>query len=168
MIPAQETIQSFVAPVVMISANGLLCLTFYNRLSATVGRSRELNKERFDLVVRLSAVEMEPNDPAEATYLAHRIRILDEVGHQLFARARLVRETLLCILVSILSMLGCSLALGLAPLVSGLGWVALSLFVAGALAMMVGIFTAILELRMALDPLSFEHEQMESLSDASP
>ena len=35
MLRHLEVIQSFVAPVVMISANGLLCLAFYNRLNGT-------------------------------------------------------------------------------------------------------------------------------------
>jgi hypothetical protein len=164
MFPALETIQTFVAPVVMISANGLLCLAFYNRLSAILNRSRTINKERFDLVLRLAAMEEESWRSAEAGHVRHRIEILDELGHQLFARARLIRQTLIFLLVSVLCMLGCSLALGLAPLAAGPAVVALSLFVAGAVAMMFGVVTAIVELRVTLEPLLFEHERMEQPS----
>ena len=48
MHEALQTIQSFVAPVVMISANGLLCLAFYNRMAAVIHRTREINRERFE------------------------------------------------------------------------------------------------------------------------
>ncbi len=156
-----ETIQWFVAPVVMISANGLLCLAFYNRLSSIVNRSRAINKERFELGVRHSALAATPGCP-EALHIVRRIQILDELGHQLYDRARLMRATLISLLVSVVFMLACSLALGLSPLGASLGWAALGLFVAGSLAMMYGVLLAAQELRISLDPLLFEHEGMET------
>jgi len=161
MFHAVETIQSFVAPVVMISANGLLCLAFYNRLNAIVSRSRTINKERFDLAMRLSGPRTEPGSP-EAAHLGRRIEVLDELGHQLYDRARLIRTTLISLLVSVVFMLACSLALGLSPLGAGFGWTALGLFVVGALAMMYGVVLAAQELRIALEPLLFEHQGMET------
>jgi hypothetical protein len=155
-----ETIQWFVAPVVMISANGLLCLAFYNRLSSIVNRSRTINKERFELAVRHSALAATPGCP-EALHIVRRIQVLDELGHQLYDRARLMRATLIALLVSVVFMLACSLALGLSPLGASLGWAALGLFVAGSLAMMYGVLLAAQELRISLDPLLFEHEGME-------
>ncbi len=41
-----QVISLAVAPVVIISACGLLCLTFYNRLAFVVGRLRNLQRER--------------------------------------------------------------------------------------------------------------------------
>lgn len=161
MFPALETIQSFVAPVVMISANGLLCLAFYNRISAVVSRSRTINRERFDLVARLSARSCEPAASPEVAHIRRRVEILDELGHQLYDRAWWLRGTLVCLLVSVQFMLACSLALGLARLGSGFAWSALVFFVAGALAMLLGIFLAICELAATLNPLLFEHERME-------
>jgi hypothetical protein len=161
MCPALETIQSFVAPVVMISANGLLCLAFYNRLSAVVNRSRTINKERFDLVLRLSAMPPQTTGLPEAAHLKWRIEVLDEIGHQLFDRARMLRSTLICLLLSVLSMLLCSLALGLAQLATGVAWAALTFFVVGALVMMLGVLTAIRELRITLEPLLLEHQHIE-------
>jgi hypothetical protein len=160
MFRAIETIQWFVAPVVMISANGLLCLAFYNRMSSIVGRSRTINKERFELAIRHSGLAATPDAP-EAVHLTRRIKILDELGHQLYDRARLIRATLISLLLSVVFMLASSLALGLSPLGDSLGWAALGLFVAGALAMMCGVVLAVQELRISLDPLLFEHEGME-------
>lgn len=155
-----ETVQTFVAPVVMISANGLLLLALYNRLGAVISRSRTLNRERFELVARLATLERR-EDPSESLHMRRRIEVLDEVGHQLYERARWLRGTLACLLVSVLLMLGCSLALGLSPLAAAVGWAALALFVAGVLAMGGGIVLALQELRLSLEPLLWEHERME-------
>ncbi|MGA2253859.1 MAG: DUF2721 domain-containing protein [Thermoguttaceae bacterium] len=163
MLPHLETIQSFVAPVVMISANGLLCLAFYNRLSALANRSRVMNKERFDLVAQLSALQAKGAVGLEPEHLELRIATLDEIGHQLFDRASWIRRTLMSLLISVLCMLGCSLCLGLTMLVEAIAAIAPWLFVVGIISMMVGILAAIEELRRSLKPLLFEHEQIDDL-----
>jgi hypothetical protein len=161
MFPALETIQSFVAPVVVISANGLLCLAFYNRLASVISRLRTINKERFDLHARLSAMPANDSDSPQAGYLRHRVEILDELGHQLFERVRVIRDSLVFLLVAVLCMLGCSLALGLAPGFPQMGSVALVLFVTGVAIMILGVARAIQELRMTLSTLVFEHDMLE-------
>ena len=116
----------------MISANGLLCLTFYNRLSAFMTRSRTINKERFDLATRaLMLAKQEPQD-VEITHLRRRIKVLNKVGHRLMDQIRWVRGTLLCLLLSVLCMLACSLALGLSAVGAKFAWLAAGLFVVGA------------------------------------
>jgi hypothetical protein len=168
MFGALETIQALVAPVVMISANGLLCLAFYNRLSAVINRSRTINKERFDLLARLSAMPADSRRSPEAEHVGRRTEILDELGHQLFERAWWLRGTLISLLVTVLCMLACSLALGLSPLGAWFDWAALGLFVVGVLVMMLGVLMAIQELRIALEPLLYEHERMEPPHAPSP
>ena len=163
MLPHLETIQSFVAPVVMVSANGLLCLAFYNRLSALANRSRAMNKERFDLVAELSALRTKGTEGLESEHLELRIATLDELGHQLYDRARWICRTLMSLLISVLCMLACSLCLGLANVAETIAAVAPWLFVAGIIAMMAGILAAIEELRRSLKPLLFEHEQIDDL-----
>ncbi|NLX97974.1 MAG: DUF2721 domain-containing protein [Rhodopirellula sp.] len=163
MLQTLKTIESFVAPVVMISANGLLCLAFYNRLAAIVHRVRTINKERFDLFSRLSAVAGQPRSSPESAHLEHRLEVLDELGHQLFGRVRLIRDSLVCLLITVLLMLLCSLVLGIAPLIPNWAWLAPTLFVAGVAVMMLGVARAIQELWMALSPLSFEHDMLERL-----
>ena len=156
MSPVLQNIQSSVVPVVMISANGLLCLAFYNRLSAVITRSRMINKERFDLATRVVLLADSPEAASEKEQLKSRLEILDELGHRLFRRACWIRGTLFCMLISVLLMLACSLALGLSSLGAELAWPALLFFGAGLLSMMAGILMAIQELRLVLDPLRFE------------
>lgn len=158
---AVHTIEVFVAPVVMISANGLLCLAFYNRMAAIVNRTRAINKERFDLFARLAALANQPGNAPEVAHVKKRLEILDELGHQLFDRARMIRDSLICLLVTVLLMLGCSLDLGITPLFPALGWLAPTLFVGGLAVMMMGVLKAIQELRASLSPLTFEHEMLE-------
>lgn len=168
MFPALETIQSFVAPVVVISANGLLCLAFYNRMASVISRLRTINKERFDLHARLSTLTDDDPDSAHPGYLKHRVEILDELGHQLFDRVRVIRDSLIFLLVTVLCMLGCSLALGLAPAFPQMGSVALVLFVSGVVIMILGVARAIQELRMTLSTLLFEHDMLEKLPEEQP
>lgn len=160
MLPGLEIIQTLLAPVVVISANGLLCLAFYNRLSSLVNRSRTLNKERFDLSSQMAG-KTRGSRPEAADYHERRLAALDELGHRLYRRARWLRIALACLLTSVLFMLGCSLSLGMAILYNPLIWLALALFVAGLLVMMAGIVTALLELRIALETLLYEHERLE-------
>ncbi len=60
-------------------------------------------------------------------------------------------------------MLACSLCLGLATLAEAIAAIAPWLFVAGTISMMIGILAAIEELRRSLQPLLFEHEQIDDL-----
>lgn len=160
MLPGLEIIQTLLAPVVVISANGLFCLAFYNRLSSVVNRSRMLNKERFDLASQL-ADKTSGSQSEAADHHQRRLAALDELGHRLYRRAHRIRMAIACLLTSVLFMLGCSLALGLAILSNELIWIALALFIAGLLVMMTGIVMALLELRIALETLLYEHERLE-------
>ena len=99
----------------------------------------------------------------EPEHLELRIATLDEIGHQLYDRARWIRRTLMSLLISVLCMLACSLCLGLATLTEAIAVIAPWLFVAGTISMMVGILAAIEELRGSLQPLLFEHEQIDDL-----
>lgn len=159
MLEQLPTIQTLVAPVAVISADGLLCLALYNRMAAVIGRSRSINKERFELAARVSAAE--ESESPEVSHCRHRLHVLDELGHQLYDRVRYVRDSLVCLLLAVLTMLGCSLAIGLGAVDMRFNWIALALFVLGVVIMMLGIVKAIQELRIALHPLLFEHEMME-------
>ena len=159
------TIQTLVAPIAVISADGLLCLALYNRMAAVIGRSRNINRERFELSARLSAADPSVADPPETAHIERRLHVLDELGHQLFDRVRYVRDSLVCLLVAVLLMLGCSLAIGLTAVVAWFHRIALALFVLGVLVMMLGIVKAIQELWIALSPVLFEHEMMERSFD---
>ena len=130
---------------------------------ALANRSRVMNKERFDLVAQLSALQAKGAVGLEPEHLELRIATLDEIGHQLFERARWIRRMLMSLLISILCMLGCSLCLGLAMLAEVIAAIAPWLFMAGIISMMAGVLAAIEELRRSLKPLLFEHEQIDDL-----
>ena len=162
MLPALETIQSSVAPVVMISANGLLCLAFYNRLSALMNRSRAVNKERFDLATRTAMLaKQEPaergNRPSAPPGGNPRRGGPSPHGPRLVGP----RHTAVLAAVGPLHV-GLFLALGLSSVGAKFAWLAVGLFLAGAVVMILGILMAIVDLRAALDALVFEHQEMES------
>lgn len=161
MLQAQETIQVLVAPVVMMSANGLICLAIYNRLGAVIARGRAFHKEWFDLTARRAAAPPEQGTAEHLARLDHRIGMLNELGHSMMHRARLLRNALACLLTAILAMIGCSGALGLAVPFPAAGPVALVLFYLGMAATAVGIAFALAELRWVLKPLLLEHELLE-------
>lgn len=165
MFPALQIIQALVAPVVVISANGLLCLALYNRFAAVVSRTRTINKERFDLHARLSAMAEPSQRAVEVAQLNRRLHILDELGHQLFQRGRMIRDALVLLLAAVECMIVCSLSLGLGSVWAWFDWAALATFVAGMLVMIAGIFRAIQELAIALQPVSYEHDMMEQLQN---
>jgi hypothetical protein len=166
--PALETIQALVAPVVMISANGLLCLALYNRLAGVMNRVRAFHKESFDLSARLNAMISEGRREVEGAHYERRIRTLDQLGHRMMDRARLLRNSLYCLLLTVLSMIGCSIALGLSALYAPINWGALALFYIGAVIMMLGIVAAIVELQCVLDPLVLEHDTLEKGNGNDP
>jgi len=145
-----EAIRLLVAPVVMISACGLLCLALYNRLAVIVARARAFNKERVE------CAEEQREEGGDAPHLARRIATLDGQFEGLLRRAKLVRAALAALLCTVASMLVCSLALGLMIVAPFAGEVALAVFVVGVSTALVAIVYAMLELRLALDPVAVE------------
>ena len=163
MPPIQQIIQGLVAPVVLISANGLICLALYNRLSNITSRARAFHKEWFDLFTELSGRDPQDQMVGDGHHMAERIKILDALGHRSIMRAQLVRNSLYCLLASVFCLLGCSMGLGLALLISVAYWLALAAFYLGVVVMMAGIVFAAMELRASLDPLMWEHEMIEHI-----
>lgn len=158
MLPTIEIIQTFVSPAVMVSANGLLCLGFYNRLAAVVNRGRTINKERVDLLTHLSSLSAADKGRPQAMHMRRRTEMLDRVGTQLLHRAQWVRRVLYCLLAAVLCMLACSLTLGLVAVTGSFATIALGFFVTGTLSMMAGGTMAMWELHLSLEPLMFETE----------
>lgn len=86
---------------------------------------------------------------------------LEEQVEHLMARARLVRAALVCLLATILSMLLCSLAIGLSLVWDDAAYVALAVFLLGVLVEATGVVLAILELRIALVAAELEDASIE-------
>lgn len=165
MEDALKTIQLLVAPVIMISANGLICLALYNRLAAIVSRTRTFHKERFDTLTHLSSLPLEQQTSPKAHQLRRRSIELEHQSVRILRRARLVRRALMLLMASVLSMLVCSLSLGLTILLPDLVWVPLVLFFSGTLMMGGGVALAMLELAAALEPVEAERDSVENTNE---
>jgi hypothetical protein len=151
-----DIIHALVAPVVMISANGLICLAFYNRLAAIVNRLRLFYREHFDTCTRLAAMTEEDKDGQLVRHLQARLTTLDRQFSTIMRRARLLRNALVLLLSAVVVMLCCSLALGLALVMHGAEGLALALFVVGVALTIIGTAFAIMELAIALEPVKAE------------
>jgi hypothetical protein len=127
-----------------------------------VGRARTFAKERFDVYTRLSRLELEAQTGGEAHLLRSRISSLDRQVDHLIHRARLVRMSLICLLITVLTMLGCSLTLGLSLVIEAAA-AALIIFCLGVLFAMAAMMLAIAELLRALDPVVLEQVDTERL-----
>lgn len=154
---AAETIRELAIPVVMISANGLICLALYNRLAAITSRLRVFYRERFDLDLRLVA-ELESGEERSAhePILRQRLLALDQQCESALRRAWHVRSALILLLVAVIGMLAITLMLGLLQVLPSLAPVALATFVCSVLLMIGGIALAIGELLLYLEPVKAE------------
>lgn len=157
-MPALQVMQLLAAPVVMISAGGLLCLALYNRLAMIVTRARLFHKEAFDARTRLESLSAQA---VEAQRLRERLAVLDGQVQRILWRARKVRDALLALLTMVLCMLACSLALGATMLDPRATYVAFGGFALGVLAMGVAMVLAMVELVHALDPVHAERETLD-------
>ncbi|MEN6627269.1 MAG: DUF2721 domain-containing protein [Candidatus Sumerlaeia bacterium] len=176
-------LQIILAPVVLISACGLLCLALYNRLASIVSRARAFHRERFDVQTHLARL----GDDADATLAAQlgsRIDILTDQTGQVLARAKQIRNALVCMLLTITCMLACSLLLAslslfgepvqnaatLAFFASGPFYLVVIaagvVFLVGIALMIAAMVLAILELRRALDPVQVEHHELAELEQS--
>ena len=155
----EATIQQLLAPVVMISACGLLCMAMYNRLSSIVARLRQFHHERYAALTRISR-----GSGSERATLLHRSDGLEKQAHAMLDRARLIRNTLVCLVGCVACMLVSSLSLGLAMWIDSFQMIAFGLFVVGVGSMLAGMMMALLELRLALGQVMFEHEDLENLA----
>lgn len=156
-----HTIQLLVAPVVMISAAGLICLALYNRLAVVVGRVRTIHKEEHDALARISLSA----GPRPSARTERRVVTLEDQVEHLMGRARLLRAALVCLLLTVLSMLLCSLAIGASLVWDEAAFVALGVFLVGVVVESAGIVLALLELRVALVAAALEAASIELPSD---
>jgi Protein of unknown function (DUF2721) len=109
-----RVIAAGVGPIIVISACGLLCLAFYNRLAAVVSRLRSFHRESLNEQEALA--RKRANGTIDDIAMVRHQEVLGAIGVQLrhvMRRARLIRLTLLCMLLTIACLAICSLCLGL-------------------------------------------------------
>ena len=151
-----QIISAGVGPIIVISACGLLCLAFYNRLTAVVTRLRGFDRERLTEQAALDRAAADGTDLVTVARHQEVLAMLRTQTHLVRLRAHLIRRTLVCFLVTIGCLALCSLAVGLSTIWKGMTYVAVPLFVVGLGLLVTGVLFALLELRYALRPVELE------------
>ena len=156
-------ITASVVPVVVISASGLLCLAFYNRLAAIVGRLRGFQRERLQQQ-ELRDLALVEKDTESVIRHERLIELLSEQTGHVIERARLIRVTLLCILADIAALIVCSLFSGATAIHSSCIYPAVFAFAIGMGLLLAGVTCAIREMWVSLGPVELESEVVALLA----
>ncbi len=155
-----QIIQQLVAPAVMISAAGLLCLALFNRLSTVLARVRAFAVERTSL---LRAAGTPGPSLADNALTRVRLEALEAQASSLLRRARYIRNALMLLISGVLCQLACSLLIGLSLLTAWSATAALASFVLGVLATAGAMVCVLAELRRSLDDARSEHRVLEEM-----
>ena len=143
----------------MISAGGLLCLAQFGRFNAITAQVRTFNRERLTVLL-----EADQADPKRQELLLRRADGLEQQAEKVLGHASTVRNALGFLVVGILLMVLCSLTIGASLVFPSFGFAALGLFVTGLLSTLAGLCLVLFELRVSLDVIRFEHENLRSLT----
>jgi hypothetical protein len=155
-----SSIQQLLAPVVMISACGLLCMGLYNRLSTIIARIRQFNRERLEHAIRQRGAA----DTVKRMLELHDDALEKQIPGMLH-RARLIHRALLCLVACVIGMLVSSLLIGVAMLVPVVLNGAIAAFVFGVTSMLVGMMFAFRELTVSLSQVQLEAAALEELPE---
>jgi hypothetical protein len=162
-----KVISAGTGPIIVISACGLLCLAFYNRLSGLVARLRLFHRERLKEQEELGRQHASAQpDPAAVTMRQEMLQSLEVQTSSIMTRARLIRRSLSCFLLSIACLSICSLALGLSVLLPRLIVPAALFFVLGMALLVIGVLFAMRELYLALQPVELESRLIAEIAAA--
>jgi hypothetical protein len=162
-----KIISAGTGPIIVISACGLLCLAFYNRLSGLVSRLRIFHRERLKEQEELGR-QRACDQPDPATMMMHQemLGALEVQSTHVINRAHLIRRALSCFLLTIACLSICSLVLGLSVLWARLIIAAVVFFIAGMTLLIVGVIFAMRELYRALQPVELESRFVAEIVDA--
>ena len=158
-------ISAGVGPIIVISACGLLCLAFYNRLAAVVTRLRAFHRDQ--LAEQETLAKLRAGGSANEAEFVRRQEILGMLQVQIGKvqrRAGWIRRTLACLLYTIICLAGCSLAVGLSVVWPTLIYAAVPLFMMGLALLIAAVICALIELQHALDPVVLETQFMTELA----
>jgi hypothetical protein len=153
---AVQIIQLMVAPVVMISACGLLLLSINNRYSAVVNRIRGLNEEKRRLMIKVGERPLSTDDNVRLESIAHQINLLVE-------RGRLVKNSVLYYSGAIALFTLTSLVLGFSSFlaIGKLNYIILVTFLLGMIALLGGVLYALLEAHKGYEIILYEVKSHE-------
>jgi hypothetical protein len=154
-------------PIIVISACGLLCLAFYNRLSGLVSRLRIFHRERLKEQEELGRQRIGDRPDPVATMMHHEmLEALQTQSTYVLNRAHLIRRALSCFLLTIACLSICSLVLGLSVLLPQLIVAAVVFFITGMTLLVIGVIFAMKELYRALQPVELESRFVAEIVDA--
>jgi len=156
-------IPSAVVPVVIISACGLLCLTFYNRLAFIVTRLRALQRERLGEYKDLFRLEQSHKSKLARQEAEHFLSFLEHQTVDVLKRALYLRNCLFCLILSIFSLVITSHAIGLSLIYPSIEVAVLFFFVLGLFLMLSGLYFALREIILALRPIQMESDFVQHL-----
>lgn len=151
-----EIISSSVVPVVIISACGLLCLAFYNRLSVIVTRLRSLQRERLSEYKELFKIESDGSNPLLQKEAEHFLHFLEGQTVDVLKRAKYLRNGIFCLIACIFFLVVTSLFIGLSLVFPFLDPFVLVFFIGGLGLLLAGILYAGIEIKVALNPVRME------------
>jgi len=134
-----------ITPAVLISASGTLVLSTSNRLSRVVDRVRTLTAEAERTRVGTPSVALAPADAArKAALITSQLR-------QLAVRVLVLRSAMTALYTAIGLLVATSIGVGLTVLMQWtMGWVAASLGLSGACALLWGAVLLVREARLAI------------------
>lgn len=161
--PWSDIISAAVVPIVIISACGLLCLAFYNRLAVVVTRLRSLQRERLSEYKELFRFEEEEKAKLLRNETEQFLHFLEKQTVDVLKRARYLRNCLFCLIVSIFSLVITSLVIGLSLLYPILDVVVLCFFVGGLFLLLSALVFAVMEIKISLSPIKMECGFVERL-----
>ncbi|CAG9463461.1 unnamed protein product [Pedinophyceae sp. YPF-701] len=144
----REAITTMVAPVVMISACGLLLLATFNRYAVIIGRIRAFHTEEINACMKLAKLRNSTaeNDQELVRILQHRIHGLESQLHSIFGRAKLIRNSIAGIVVCIALQLLTVVFIGLTIAFPRAGIPAITFFALGMVALLYGVSCILAEI----------------------
>jgi VIT1/CCC1 family predicted Fe2+/Mn2+ transporter len=133
-------------------------LAQFARFTAVIGQLRGLQRE--SLAALREAGEAEP---AQRELLLQRAQGLENQSDRVLAHVATLRNALVFLVGGVLLMVLCSLAIGASIVIVVFGAVALALFVLGLVSTLAGLTLVLSELRVSLEAIEFEHENVSRL-----
>lgn len=159
-----RTIQLILAPVVMVSACGLVLTGLLARYAAVNDRLRALARERLELWRGMTA----SGDAAEPSsgLAAERRALIDGQTPGLLRHHRLLHDAVLAVYTAVLVFVACMFVIALAALTERdwLASAALVLFLAGTATLLGGVLLTAVEVRTSHEAVQFEARRVMRLA----
>ncbi len=155
-----ETLQPLLAPVVLVSACGLLVMALNARMMTAKARIRQFHLERLTLHDQIT--RHGSSTPTQSL----RYQGVAVQSDIMLLRLRMMRAALMCVVGCVGLMLGSSLLIGLHS-AWGAPWLetlAVGLLVAGIGIMLIGVVIFWCELSISLREIRYEHARVMNLA----